>query len=220
MKDRIIYVYDTLCGWCHVVSPIIDRIYDYAAEKGIAFEHYHSRFFTENNIPEMNNDFLDKIKRVGKKLAPKMTGITFSDEYIELCSSEDFVYHSNLTSLGVAAAKILDDNGAKTFMYSKRLQESIFQYGKNPNDLETILNAADEIYYLNDFNDQLKDAITRKNAINESVVARELGYRFGEKGIPYIYYYKDSDMRFVKLDPFDFDKTLEMIEKGSNNNFL
>ena len=106
MNARIIYVYDTLCGWCKVVRPEIVRLFD-AVGYDLPVVVLHRRLFVGVHVPVIDEAILQKVRRVGWKAGPLLTGQQFSEAYIDLIQRADFNHDSHLTALACAAAQRL-----------------------------------------------------------------------------------------------------------------
>ncbi len=174
---KVIYIYDTLCGWCNVARPKIielkHRIDEFNVknqDQQIVFDAIHFNLFEKHHSPKLEGDFLDVVKKVAFKVSPRMSGGKFSQEYIDLLSSGKFIHNSDKSSLActIMREKINFDD---YFYYSMELQSLLFEKGLVIDDYN-ILNSLSEKYGLDKdiFNELLlsKDIIDIKN-YNKSV---------------------------------------------------
>lgn len=215
MSKKIIYIYDTLCGWCNISSTTVSRVYEFAMKNDIEFEFYHRRLFVDDYIPEITSDFVDMIKSVGSQTVKKLGLEPFSDDYYKLIETDGFQHNSNMTSIGNAAAFALNKHGELAYKYSKKIQELVFKEGYDPNEESTIIKAAEEIFEIETFREALNNEYINMNSIELAKIAKKYEEDLNEKGVPFLYLYDNETEEHKKLDPYSYDRTIFRINKYS-----
>lgn len=97
--DRLIYLFDPLCGWCYGASPGLERL----SATGIAIELLPTGLFSGRGGREMDADFASYAWSNDQRIA-QMTGVTFSDVYRRLVLEAGGLFDSSLATLAVTAA--------------------------------------------------------------------------------------------------------------------
>lgn len=164
---KVIYIYDTLCGWCNVARPKvialkakIDAHNDSNPNNQISFDAIHFNLFEKHHMPKLEGKFLEMVREVAFDVSPKMNGGKFSQKYIDLLSSGDFIHNSDKSSLActVIREKLNFDD---YFSYSIELQSLLFEQGISIDDAK-ILDGLSEKYGLD------------KEVFNELLVSKEI----------------------------------------------
>jgi len=210
-NPSIIYIFDTLCGWCNVARPEVNKIFE-ALGGEISLIPMHRRLFTADYIPSIDASFLQKVRRVGWKVGPEMTGQKFSEAYVELITNPNFRHDSLLSSIGCAAAYSLTDS-KQAFRYAEHLQSLLFDHGKNPNLEATLIEAADLTgIEKSSFKKSLGQEETFELAISFAVEAESLQRRTRANGVPVLLLDTGNDL--VSLDPYHADETLSQVQRS------
>ncbi|MCA0942865.1 hypothetical protein LCM08_24825 [Salipiger pacificus] len=97
--NRLIYLFDPLCGWCYGASLGLERL----NATGIAIELLPTGLFSGRGGREMDADFASYAWSNDQRIA-QMTGVTFSDVYRRLVLEAGGLFDSSLATLAVTAA--------------------------------------------------------------------------------------------------------------------
>lgn len=125
---RVTYVFDVMCGWCHVSRPRVDELFQELAKyPQVECTTLHRRLFTGPHVMMITPGFLAEVRRVGWTVGPKMTGQHFGEELVTLISRPGFSYNSHWSSLACAAVEqVVPD---RAFEFSRALQRAFFERG-------------------------------------------------------------------------------------------
>ncbi|MCL2567384.1 MAG: DsbA family protein [Alphaproteobacteria bacterium] len=213
---KVIYIYDTLCGWCNMARPKIialrNKINEYndGSSEKIHFEAIHYNMFEKHDISQLNGDFLEMVKRVAFEVAPKMQGGKFSQEYINLLSSGKFIHNSDRSSLActVMREKLNFDD---YFDFSMELQAMLFEQGIAIDDMN-VLEALSEKYGLDAevFAEALvSEEIMKIKNYNKSAATAFMNQQ-GINGVPALIT-ENSGGELSSLNPHNLGKTLQIL---------
>jgi putative protein-disulfide isomerase len=115
-KPELLYIFDTLCGWCYGAAPAIS----YARESfgdAVDITLLHGGLFTGENahsMPEMRNIALEHDKRIYQ-----LTGRPFSDAYLHnIVMNDDVVHDSTPTAIAHHVVKLLAPTSLLDFLHA------------------------------------------------------------------------------------------------------
>lgn len=209
-SPRIVYVLDTLCGWCNVARPEVSKLHSILNNR-VPFVALHARLFTGANTIVIDSEFLASIRNVGWTIGPRMTGQQFTESYMDMIGREGHVVDSSLTSHGSAAAARL---GGETtaFRYAERLQSLVFDEGRDPDDIDTIVTATMQLDCdLSSFRAVLDEPATAARALDDAQLARQLQRAVGASGTPTLLFQSvDGSARL--LDPYSSVRSLAVLD--------
>jgi putative protein-disulfide isomerase len=213
---KVIYIYDTLCGWCNVARPKvvalktkIDEHNEKHLDNKISFDAIHFNLFEKHHMPKLEGKFLDMVKEVAFEVSPKMDGGKFSQEYIDLLVSGDFIHNSDKSSLActIMREKLHFDD---YFSYAMELQALLFEQGVAIDD-STVLDDLSEKYALDKgvFNDLLfsKEIMDIKN-FNKSVSSNYMN-QLRANGVPILVTEQGEDVD--SLNPHNLEEVLSAL---------
>ncbi len=204
---KVFYVYDTMCGWCMVASPEIAKLAS-ALPPNISFDMLHINLFDQHYSPERTPAFLDKVRKVGFEIAPKMTGVKFSDAYLALLADPTFEHQSKNSALAIAAFGLLVPE--KAIAYAKRLQDDLFLKGIDPSDLANAASAAESFGVLrSDFDKACNSAETQQMFNDVRELGRALMARSGAQGVPQLL--AVDGHKVITLSPYDAAESLQTL---------
>ena len=210
---KVIYIYDTLCGWCNVARPKvvalktkIDEHNEKHLDNKISFDAIHFNLFEKHHMPKLEGKFLDMVKEVAFEVSPKMDGGKFSQEYIDLLSAGDFIHNSDKSSLActIMREKLHFDD---YFSYAMELQALLFEQGVAIDKAE-VLDDLSEKYGLDKgiFNDLLfsKEIMDIKN-FNKSVASNYMN-QLRANGVPILI--TEQGENLDSLNPHNLEEVL------------
>lgn len=141
MKKKIYYIMDTMCGWCYGFSNVITKIQEKYNDK-YDFIILPGGMWVDENVKEINEDLGNYIKNHNTNIE-RLTGRKFGEGF-----NKNILGNKNmiLDSLPGAKAVVLTQKLKKdtSFEFLKRIQESFFIEGKDPNNLEIYTTIAEE----------------------------------------------------------------------------
>ena len=210
-NTELIYITDTLCGWCNIAKLIVEQLFEKYHEQ-FPFTLLHRRLFVDDNILVMDDPFLQKVRRIGWPRSPQMTGRTFTEAYFNLIQQEGFQHESHMTALAVAAAaSFLDRDGVTRF--AGRLMQLVFDDGRDPNTYSLFEQAAVEFGIDADkFEQEFSAETTLEKALADSQLAIEIQSIIGSQGVPALVLRQGNQL--TKLAPYNFDQAVANIENS------
>ena len=217
---KVIYIYDTLCGWCNVARPKIVELKAKIDEHNsknpnnyISFDAIHFNLFEKHHMPKLEGKFLEMVKDVAFNVSPKMNGGKFSQKYIDVMASGDFIHNSDKSSLActVMREKLNFDD---YFAFAMELQTLLFEEGVLIDD-EKVLNDLSEKYGLDKdvFNDLLisKEIMDIKN-FNKSVASNYMN-QLRVNGVPVLITEEgeEDNKNIDSLNPHNLEEVLSVL---------
>lgn len=130
-KQKIIYVFDALCGWCYGFSPVMQAVY----------ENYGDEFDFE--VLSGGMILGEEVERVDKQSGPsidsfkaieEVTGIAFGTAFIHNYEFGTMVFNSEVPAIALAVFKSFAPGKAMEF--AQQMQNSIYYDGKNPGNMD------------------------------------------------------------------------------------
>ncbi|MDK3019767.1 DsbA family protein [Pseudodonghicola flavimaris] len=201
---RLIYVYDTLCGWCFVARPEISKLHA-ALPPDFEFRTLHAHLFTHDHPFPINDATLAMVKEVGWKVGPEKTGARMSEAYVSLLQTPGLVHESGLSARAAAAADSLDP--ARAYDFEMALQGAVFEQGADFRDPQVVLTNWTAVGGAPDAMERaLADPETEKRQLETARMAHALLARVGARGTPTLIL--EHQGRLSLLDAFDSDDAL------------
>ena len=209
---EVIYIYDTLCGWCNIAKPEIIKLSERMDER-IKFVFLHRKLFTKGNIPKISNTFLKNIYSAGNIKGSELIGQTFSDNYFKLIEKENFIHDSGLTARA-AAASIIMLGEKKSHQFMHILQSLIFDKGFDPNSKEILIEAT-RICKIesSQFIKFAMNTITNELLEQNLKMAITIQASLKNNGFPGLFL--KTSHKIISLNPFDSNKVLNEVIKYS-----
>lgn len=211
---ELVYVYDTMCGWCHVAKPRVLEVLTLARQKWqIPSTFVHRRLFTGNHVLSVTPAFIKEVRRVGWEVGPQLTGQRFGDDLVQLIQRPEFQYSSHLSSLACAAAEIQDP--ASYIEFSSALQAAFFEVGIDVTNVNATLAVAARCgYEAERFQSTLTNPATLRRALETASRGEALQREVHSSGVPTLLLV--SKTKSMKLDPYDINRVVESIERAIN----
>ncbi|MFY8160536.1 MAG: DsbA family protein [Candidatus Kapaibacteriota bacterium] len=168
---KIIYVYDSMCGWCFGFSNVIYRIYE-EYKDDFDFEVLSGGMIIGEGVTpayKMKDFILKAYPRV-----EQTTGVKFGEPYLELFKEGSYILNSELASEVITVVKEIRPDLA--FAVVKELQYVHFVLGHTLNSLvtyESILNKKG--VNLNEFSRAISNPETKNKTLKEFAFVKQLG---------------------------------------------
>jgi len=170
--DRVIYVYDALCGWCYGFSDVINKLHDNYHDQ-IDFEVISGGMMTgdrERPLSEMRDYILGAYPNV-----ERATGVKFGDAYLKNILMSD-TYISSSVKPAVAMVAFQQKFPEQAVAFAKAIQYALYHDGKSLNDDDTFVVLAQKFGYdENAFRQSLQNPANKKAAEAGFSLSRQLG---------------------------------------------
>jgi putative protein-disulfide isomerase len=206
MKDKIIYVYDALCGWCYGFSPVMQKLYE-TYHHEIDFDVISGGMITGERVgpisevaPFITNAYKD-VERV--------SGIKFGEAFLEgILAKGTAILTSEKPAYALAVFKTYHRDKAVPF--SSTLQKAIYYDGIEPNDdhaygkytAEYGIDAAEFVAKMQD-----------KQYMQMAQAEFEQTAMMGIRGFPAVIYGKHSHMYLIARGYTTFDEINAVIKQ-------
>ena len=131
MKDKIIYIYDALCGWCYGFSPVIEKLY----------ETYKS----EIDFDVLSGGMImgDRVGPIGKVAAyisnaykdvERASGVKFGEAFLgNILGKGTAIFSSEKPSIALSIFKTYHPE--KSVLFAGTLQKAIYYDGIEPDNV-------------------------------------------------------------------------------------
>jgi putative protein-disulfide isomerase len=198
-NTELLYIFDTLCGWCYGATPAISRAKD-AFGDALGITLLHGGLFTGNNahaMPEMRPIALEHDKRIHE-----LTGRPFSKAYLQnIVMNDDVVHDSTPTALAHHVVKRLVP--AKLLDFLHAAQRARFVDGQDLTDWSVYVPIVKSfgIAAKQFFDGFYNDDMTRTAMELEFHLAREMMAEVGAEGFPAIIMKQDDQLTLVPHGP-------------------
>lgn len=183
-KPELIYIFDTLCGWCYGAAPAVSRARDSFGD-AIDITLLHGGLFTGENahsMPEMRYIALEHDKRIHQ-----LTGRPFSDMYLHnIVMNDDMVHDSTPTALAHHVVKHLAPTSLLDFLHAA--QKARFVDGQDLTNWSTYIPLVKPLGITpKQFFDAFYNDTGIRIAMEEEFrLAREMMAEAGSEGFPTI----------------------------------
>jgi len=135
---KIIYGYDTLCGWCYGFSDELGKVIN-ALRGEVDFELINGGLFAGIRGPKMGY-MSGHIKRNMQNVTDR-TGKKFGVNFVKLLDSVNYPYNSMKSSIAIEVVKEMDP--CVVFDFASKIQEAFFVEGKDIQSDEVFLELID-----------------------------------------------------------------------------
>ncbi|HMV26557.1 MAG TPA: DsbA family protein [bacterium] len=194
---EIIYIFDTLCGWCYGFGPVVQRLREnYSRE--IPFTIMSGGLAVGDRVKPigyMSHYILDVMPRL-----ETMTGVTFGKPYRDLVEQGQFVLDSLPPAVALAVCKKTKPEMA--FDFASEVQSLHFMSGADTNQPDFYANVAKQFGLDgNKFILAINDPVWRETAQREF---RDVHY-LGIQGYPALVFRAGDQAYLIANGYTDFD---------------
>ncbi len=138
--EKLIYVFDPLCGWCYGFEPVMEKIQSEYKDL-IEFEVFPGGMVLEPNAQPIGH-MMDYLKEAIPRLE-ETTGVKISENYLNnILEPGTAVLTSELPSMVYSALHKI--YSGREVELARKIQDILYQKGKNTNDLEVYRNLIKE----------------------------------------------------------------------------
>lgn len=136
--DRIIYLFDPLCGWCYGASPMLAKM----IEDGMPIEAIPTGLFSGSGARPMDEAFAAYAWSNDQRIQ-RLTGQEFSKDYLEkVLGKPGAMFDSTATTMGVVAAGLHEPHMRLSALQT--LQHGRYVRGLDTSDATVVANLLDE----------------------------------------------------------------------------
>ena len=183
-RNMLIYVGDTMCSWCHGLSPELDQLKNDHPEFDFKLVMGGLRpFSTEKAI-----DMAEFLKSHWVEIEER-TGQPFTHEILK---DPDFIYDTEPASRAVVVARMM--NPEIEYEFFKAVQMAFYRDNFNTNRIETYLPLADH-FGLD--RSKYEEHFLSNEAKEHTKLDFEVSHKLGIKGFPSIILKKDGKMTLI-----------------------
>lgn len=206
MKDKLIYVYDALCGWCYGFSPVMQKLYDTYKDE-IDFDVLSGGMITGERVGPIGT--VAPFITTAYKDVERVTGVKFGEPFLEdVLKPGTAILTSEKPAYALSVFKTYHRDKAVPF--SGTLQKAIYFDGIHPDDDNAYGKYAAE-YGIDagEFVAKMKDRKYQQMAEAEFEQAAMMGIR----GFPAVIYGKHSHLFLVARGYTTFNEINEVIRR-------
>jgi putative protein-disulfide isomerase len=131
-KDALIYVGDTMCSWCHGMSPELDKLKNNHPE--LEFKVINGGLRPHGT--EKNSEMADFLRSHWVEIEER-TGQPFKYDILD---NPDFVYDTEPSARAVVTARLMDES--MEYEFFKAVQMAFYAENKDTNKTETFVAVA------------------------------------------------------------------------------
>lgn len=204
-KPKLIYAYDTLCGWCYGFSSEIEKTIHYL-DDFVDFELYNGGLFAGVKGPKMG--YINAHIRRNMHKVSQRTGKQFGDQFQNLLDNIYYPYNSTKASTAIEVVKELAPH--KVLSFASDIQRSFFELGKDIHSDDfyrqlSLKHGLDSRKFINDLNSESFENITNE--------AFEKTNAIGFKGYPAIAMQFDNDFKIINEGYATADYLISLIQQ-------
>lgn len=169
-KFSFIYVYDALCGWCYGFSPVIKQIYE-KHKDDLDFE-----VISGGMILGDRQGPISQVRDLIKSHYPHVeqtAGVIFGEPFLNVLEVGEQYQSSEKPAIALAVFKSYFPDRA--ILFSKDMQEAIYQFGKDLNHDQNYLPLV-AAYHINpdEFLEKLNSEEFKQAAYYDFALAKQL----------------------------------------------
>ena len=164
MKEKIIYVWDPLCGWCYGFEPQIEKFQQNFKKQ------YDFEVLVGGMVLPPNGNTMGQMREFLTGAIPqleKTTGITIAQAYYNNILSNDDLKLYSITPCLVFNYLKSDYQGKETTL-ARTIQDLLYKQGYNTNELETYRSLIEETDH--NFDDASLQIQSQKNIDANSMI--------------------------------------------------
>lgn len=208
---RLLYIYDTYCGWCYGASPVLSALLSQGNSAAIEIRMLHRALFTGANAPALADGFKHHAWSYDQRIA-QLTGQPFSEAYRQgVLERETEAINSWMSA--VAAAAVREQGPHAEQAVAQALQQARFVEGRPVSDLSPLIDAlcAQGIAPDRAHHALFEDESLRRSAKQAQEEAASLMATVGARGVPTLLAETDGAYRPIELAAF-YDKPERIAE--------
>jgi len=165
-KVKIVYFFDTLCGWCYGFSPVMTKIYqNYQTQ--FDFDVISGGLFLNERIG-LINEVAPYIKQGAYKQVETTTGVKFGEGFLARLFDDNNSITLDSIYPAMALCIVKEKYPEKAFEFSTLLQKALYFDGIDTIDLSAYAKYAVQIGFNEaEFNTKMKEEVYQIKAQEE-----------------------------------------------------
>ena len=209
-KQKLIYVFDALCGWCYGFSPVMQKLHE-QYKGAYDFEVLSGGMVRGSRVGPIG-EVAPYISRAYKQVEQR-TGVRFGQAFLKVLKKGRSTFTSEVPALAVLAVKKKQENKALPFAH--RLQKGIYYDGMPPADFQAYGPLFEELDLpANEVLEQMKAPRLRQEMYQEFKKVEQLHVN----GFPTLFLQsKDEDLQTLCQGFMDYPDLEEKLQGLSQN---
>lgn len=204
-KPKIIYAYDTLCGWCYGFSSEIEKTISKLAGT-VDFELFNGGLFAGVKGPKMG--YINAHIRRNMNKVTQRTGKHFGHQFENLLDNIHYPYNSSKASIAIEVVKELAPH--KVLAFASDIQTSFFEFGKDIHNDDfycqlSLKHGFDSRQFVTDLNSKYFE--------NKTNAAFQKTNAIGFKGYPAIAIQFDNQFKIINEGFTTADHLIPLIQQ-------
>lgn len=204
-KQKVIYVYDPLCGWCYGFSPIIEGIANKYKDE-VDFEVLAGGLVTDSMPIISWKGFIIE----HQKFLEEETGIKYGKAFLKNTLNDSSVYFSSVEP-AMAIHIIQEHAPSKAIEFLVTVQQAIYYDGINP------MRAEEYLPYIKGYGIDENEFLTKMNSSEYRKTVTQGFYKaakLGVDGYPNILLDKGDKMKKIIPGYISEDKAFKKFERA------
>ncbi len=202
MQSHLYYFHDPMCSWCWAFRPLWNEILTSLPENVIA-QRILGGLAPDTDQP-MPLEMQTKLKGIWQKIQQVVPGTQFNFDFWEKCSPRRSTYQA---CRAVIAVRNQDPAYEEKMILA--IQHAYYLEAKNPADLSTLIELADQMGLDNErFIADMKSPTVNQELMQEI----EFMQRLGVKGFPTLLLEKEGKFTNITNDYIDANSALNQIK--------
>jgi putative protein-disulfide isomerase len=209
-KQKIIYAFDPLCGWCFGFHQVIDKLRE-EFKAQLEFEIKSGGLVVGNRICKIS----EKAKYLKKSMpsVERLTGIKFGDKFIQLLDEGNYISNSIPPSIAFNVFRSFRSDLA--FDIAHAIQRTHYIDGMDLNNIRPYFKVAEQFdIHKFGFMERFEDPMYERFTLEEF----DLVKGWGAHHYPAILYEKDREVEMVAEGYVDYETLKsdfqDIIEEG------
>lgn len=199
--NRLIYIADPMCSWCHGFTPTITKLAQHYQAQ-LSFSIIMGGLRPGGHTP-WDQKMKDFLRHHWEEVASK-TGQPFTYDLLE---RDHFKYDTEPSCRAVCVVR--DMAPAKTFVFFKAIQYAFYFLNNDPNELDFYWPICEELDIdVTEFTTKFKSDAYRERTKLDFTHSRQLGV----KGFPTLLMIKGEEVHVVSPGFAEFDQLQERID--------
>jgi len=169
MKTTLIYVHDPMCSWCWGFADVYEELLEQLPPE-VEIRRLLGGLAPDSDVP-MPESMQAMLQQTWQRIEMTIPGKHFNFEFWNQCLPRRSTYPA---CRAVIAAR--EQGEQYDAIMTRTIQQAYYQQARNPSDIETLIDLANEIGLDADrFASQLSDAKTHQQLLDEIDSVRSLG---------------------------------------------
>ena len=138
MNHTLYYIHDPMCSWCYAFGPMLSQLQQ-ALPRSVRVERLLGGLAPDTSTP-MEQEMRQRLEATWQRIEKSVPGTRFNFDFWRHCTPYRSTYNS---CRAVIAAT--QQGGEYDERMTKAIQHAYYQQARNPSELETLVDIAEEI---------------------------------------------------------------------------